>query len=247
MGVLLTLSNMREIEVDSTNPLMLAIAYPPGTSFSITANAVFCATNSQYDCVENFQQVSSIAEVRGSAGNTYYFGSDGLLVLRVVQFPQNFVGDTLFSSSPQWHLWDLTTPGRSTEYALRRFSRSGISLPRGAVGPFLRIAADCSRLGAYCSVTPPNVEPDVCSPGYEQASYDKCCIPNDATDCEYSPMPALTTSSLTAPLRLERVINGDFESGNTDGWFPFGNTQLSAVTSPVNGRWQICPSNCRPQ
>lgn len=63
------------IEVDSSTPLLLAIAYPRGTSFTVKANAAsWCRpTSGKYTCTENFSLASSATEVREGSGNKYYF------------------------------------------------------------------------------------------------------------------------------------------------------------------------------
>jgi len=182
--------DIRFVEVDASTPLILAIAYPLQTSFTITANAAYCSESEWYSCQESFTPVNSVSEVRNSDGNTYYFdASTGLLYLRVIQPPQTFTGDLTFSGTPEWHLWDNDSPGKwGNGKALGRFSRAGVTLPIQAYGPWLEIVADCvSSSGVYCSDAAPttSVDPDdVCSVGYTQVSYDKCC--NLSTgDCEF--------------------------------------------------------------
>jgi len=166
------------IEVSPDSPLMLSIAYPPGTGFTITANAAWCSPSQKYSCKETFSAVSSIEKVRNSLGNTYHVDSNGLLTVRIIQTPQSFVGD------PNWLLPDNNTPGKwGNWYALDRFSRNGVFLPRMAYGPWLDIQANCQRSGAYCAKKPNDISIDVCPQGYTQTAYDKCCNP---TTCLYA-------------------------------------------------------------
>jgi hypothetical protein len=57
------------IEVRWSNPLLLHIQYPIGTSVTITANAETSCTNTViYSCKEVFQKVSSISAVQSTLG-----------------------------------------------------------------------------------------------------------------------------------------------------------------------------------
>ena len=163
------------IEVAPDTPLLLSIAYPIGTSFSVTAHAAWCWEDSEFSCTESFQSVSSREEVRRSEGNVYHVSPDGVLTFRIVQTPQQFVGN------PNWFLpsWsDLDRDGEG--WALQRFERKGVRLPLLEYGPYLEISASCGGSGAYCAG---NIEPTVlstvdavCPPGYVQTSYDQCCM-----------------------------------------------------------------------
>ena len=101
-----------QVEVDASTPLLLAIPYPAGTTFSITAHAVsWCRTSSSRTCSEEFVSVDSVDHVRHSEGNTYYYDTTtSLLYVRVIQFPSSYTGDTVHSNTPTWHLWNLDTP-----------------------------------------------------------------------------------------------------------------------------------------
>lgn len=175
--------SMSAIEVLPNTPLLLGIAYPKGTSFTITANAAYCSPSVKHSCVETFKPVGSVSQVRASNGNTYHFDSNsGLLTIRVVMFPKAFTG------APNWQLWDFKTSGKwgsNGDFALDRFERSDVLLPIAADGPTLKIAADCNRQGAFCRATPPAVNPVVCSAGFEQVAYDKCCRASNLNDCRY--------------------------------------------------------------
>ena len=162
-----------EIEVDPATPLLLSIAYPPGTSFTITANAKFCTPSEKYTCKDNFRRVSSIAEVRKSIGNTYHVDSNGVLTFRVIQTPKTFVG------RPEFFLPQYTDVGRDGNgVALERFERDGIRLPRYTDGNFLLVETNCtaSDSGPYCSEQPMPFDRIVCPPGYSQTGYDTCSL-----------------------------------------------------------------------
>merc|ERR1712157_381342 len=84
---------IKEVEVDPSTPLIIAISYPVDTSFTIRATVGWCSPSSSYSCQEIFTRVNSLAEVRYSAGNTYYFDeTTGLLYLRIVMPPKYFTG-----------------------------------------------------------------------------------------------------------------------------------------------------------
>jgi len=158
-----------EIEVDPATPLLLSIAYPPGTSFNITAHARYCTASEKYTCSEPFHQVNSVAEIRNSLGNTYYVDPQGVLTFRILQLPKTFVG------RPEFFFPQYSDEGRDGfGFALERFDRDGVFLPMYAHGTHLILDADCSTSGAYCSQTPPPYEPNVCSTGYIQTAYDTC-------------------------------------------------------------------------
>jgi len=179
---------IEDIEVDASSPLILGIAYPLGTSFTIKAHAAWCTPNSSYSCIENFTEVNSPIAVRNSAGNTYHFDkTKGLLYLRILMAPQTFTGDKSYTASPTWHLWNYNSPGKgSSIWAIDRFSRANLTLPKFAYGPYMTIEADCETRGAFCSKKPLDTEPEVCSQGYYQVAYDKCCMVSSPTVCEFS-------------------------------------------------------------
>jgi len=181
-GWLLTLNDgapktlrIKYVEVDPSTPLMLGIAYPVGTSFTIRASAAWCTPGAYYSCEEDFTEVDSPNAVRNSAGNTYHFDeSKGLLYLRIIMSPATYTGDTLFTPSPTWHLWDYDTIGKwGSWWAIDRFSRADVTLPKHAYGSYLTIHADCQASGAFCSQRPLEMEPEVCSQS-SQVAYDKC-------------------------------------------------------------------------
>ena len=169
------------IEAGPDTPMLLSIAYPLGTSFTITANAAWCSSSPEYSCQESFHSVNSIAEVRKSIGNTYHFSKEGLLTLRIIQFPQTYVGN------PDWFLPKYTDIGQwGSGYAIPRFERGGVLLPGLSYGPWLDVVANCPASGsnsAYCSQLPPNLDPDVCPAGYLQTAYDACC---SGSNCVYA-------------------------------------------------------------
>ena len=172
------------IEVDSKTPLILAIPYESETSFSITAYAAYCSGE---ECTETFFAVSSVAHVRASQGNTYYYDEvKNLLYVRIIQTPQTYVTD--------WHLWNLDDPNMSggpRTHAVDRFTFSGVTLPSFAYGPYLEIIADCSvgTVLGHCATVPNFVEPEVCPSPYIQVSYDKCCLSEGSSDCYVPTLP----------------------------------------------------------
>jgi len=208
-----------QVEVDSTTPMVLAIPYPPGTSFSVSANAAWCWATSTHACIENFVAVGSPAEVRFSAGNTYHFDTTtNLLHIRIIMFPQSYTGDALFSEASEWHLWDFDSLDNRTPrtHALDRFSFNGITLPKAAhSNAYIQITADCVQTSeGYCANTPEYVEPEVCPSGYIQISYDKCCRSVGSNDCyDFTAPPTVAPTPMPTYDSSLVVLNPGFEDG----------------------------------
>jgi hypothetical protein len=156
------------IEVRPDTPLMIYMAYPPGTSFDIFAFAPYCGSGG---CKEQFVRVSSAAAVRNSLGNTYYFGTDGLLIIRIIQFSGGYIQNSNGWIFPQYN---TTVPWNSNEFLINKFERGGVLLPMMSYGPYIQINANCGT-GTYCSQPPPSLVPNPCLSGFEQVAYDKCC------------------------------------------------------------------------
>jgi hypothetical protein len=159
------------LEVDPNTPLYFSISYPVGTSFSIQAHAAtWCYANANISCVETFTKVDSEQAVRMSLGNTYHVSNDGVLTFRVVETSPKFVGN------PDWFLPSWTDRNiDGTGFALDRFERRGVRLPRDSYGPYLVVEADCPASGAYCTQSSSATNDNVCPDGFEQVSYDTCC------------------------------------------------------------------------
>jgi hypothetical protein len=159
-----------QIEVDPSTPLLLSIAYPLGTSFTIVAHAAWCSDSAEYTCNEIFEPVDSISKVRTSLGNKYHVDSNGVLTFRIIQTPKTFVGNPDFFL-PQWNDEGKWGSG----YAIERFERDGVLLPKMTYGPYLSLDADClSSDGISCTATPATYAPSVCPSGYTQTGYDVC-------------------------------------------------------------------------
>jgi len=145
------------VEVDPDTPLLLGIQYPPGTGVNIVANAAYCQPSSSYSCQETFHRVDSMLEVRESLGNSYYLSAEGLMVTRIIMSPQTFTG------APEWIKPTYETLGKwNSGYALNRFERDGIILPKFPYGPWIDIVADCAG-NVYCSQTTAADEADASS------------------------------------------------------------------------------------
>merc|ERR1719272_2730895 len=96
----------------------------------------------------------------------------------------------MFSSTPKWHRWDSNTIAKwNAGLALERFSRGGVTIPRAKKGSYVMIAAQCSG-NIYCNAKPLNwAKPTVCSNGYEQVAFDKCCKigkTNSPSNCKFA-------------------------------------------------------------
>jgi hypothetical protein len=222
--------NISQIEVMPNTPLLLSVAYPTGTSFTIKAKAVdWCSESCTTSCEELFSRVSSVQKVRHSNGNVYHFDdATGLLTLRVIMYPAAYTGE------PHWKLYNFDDVGSDGEYALKRFERNGILLPHmGYPQAHIEIAADCARNGAYCASAAPATSgyDDVCSNGFDQVSYDLCC--DAANNCQemglLSPTMSPTISAAPTAYDPELVENGDFEDSVFCPWSPVGCT-LDAIS-----------------
>jgi len=167
------------VEVLPETPLVLKIHYPQGTSFSIVSHAAYCSDSQHYTCQRPFYSVASPALVRSSNGDAYHF-SNGLLTLRVTQIPMGFTGN------PSWKLWDFQEVGKwGKGFALDRFERDGLLLPKATGGAYLRVQAQCAGSGPYCSGARGTAEPSPCGQGLVQVSYDKCCQQNNPSVCTF--------------------------------------------------------------
>lgn len=176
------------IEVPPESPMMVSIAYPLGTTFTLTAHAAWCTNSVSNKCQEEFTAVSSIEKVRNGLGNTYHVDENGVITFRVIQTPQSYVGD------PNWFLPSYDTVGKWGQgYALDRFERDGVRLPKLKYGPYLLLEAEnCGATqGVYCTGTPAvngnTYNPNVCSTnGYKQVAYDACCSTSNPSRCEFA-------------------------------------------------------------
>jgi len=119
-----------EIQVDHDTILHLAIPYPAGTTFSVYAQApIWCNPGSPpYQpwnsiCQHFYRQVNSIAEVRSSWGDTYYFDSQNqLLHIRIVSLDSFTYQFGSYGSYNQSQLWNA-----NSTYSTY-FSRDGLNL-----------------------------------------------------------------------------------------------------------------------
>jgi hypothetical protein len=173
--------NITQMEISPSSPLLLSIAYPVGTTITITATAAWCDTTPEYTCVETFKSVASVAAVRNSLGNTYYMSSTGVLTVRIIEFANYYTGN------PKWSLPQYSTPNRDypNAYSLPRFERAGVRLPNDVYDNIIQIRAKCAGTGAYCQGAVANYDPNVCPSGYVQVAYDKCCSISNRKICQF--------------------------------------------------------------
>jgi len=234
-----------QVEVDSSTPLMLVIPFPPGTAFSIIAHGAYCSPSTTHSCTEQFAAADSVAHVRYSQGNMYYYDTTtNLLHVRVIQFPEGFTGDNVNSSTAMWHLWDLDTPNTRSwdprQYALDRFTFNGVTLPKYAHANFLQISADCveGSVSGHCANTPTYVEPEVCPSGFIQVSYDKCCVSFGSKNCYdlTAPPTRSPTASPSFGSGSNVVFNPSFEGDNgLANWYANSGTVVIDDTEKHSG------------
>jgi len=219
-----------QIEVMPNTPLLLSIAYPLGTSFTIKAKAAsWCWESCTRSCKEKFTPVDTVQEVRYSDGNVYHFDeSTGLLTIRVIMFPHYQTGE------PDWKLFNFDDVDSDGDFVLRRFERDGVLLPMIAWEANIEIAADCTRNGAYCATAPPVTSDydDVCDPGFTQTSYDRCC--DASNNCQDMGLLVPTSAPTVTPAPTARnpeiIENGDLEIGNVCPWY-----EVACDMDVVNG------------
>jgi hypothetical protein len=232
-----------QIEVLPTTPLLFSVQYPLGTQIEVTAKAAsWCYSTCDKPCKESFNQVNTVDEVRRSQGNVYHLdASSGLMTIRITMFPDAFTG------SPDWKVFDFDDLGHNGEgYALDRYSRKGVLLPRAAYGAHISIVADCAPGGsnnAYCQQLPDytaDMDSGICSSGFEQVSYDQCCEIRNPSNCEYPEMltapPTLAPGQTAAPSspNPEVLDNGDFEAEDLCPWERRGGVTLDLDTIIVS-------------
>jgi hypothetical protein len=181
----------RQIEISPESMTLISIPYPVGTSFQIRSlSSDWCQDELPYFCNATFTSVSSLTEVRNGPGNTYYVDTKGVLTFRLAQTGY------LYSRKPEFVLPNYTTVARHPEnefWALARFERSGLRLPRLHLSQRYHLQAKCpgdtssSPKNGYCSQTVlTNYDPDVCPTGYIQVAYDKCCQIRQPSRCVFA-------------------------------------------------------------
>jgi len=121
------------VQVNTTDVLLLALPYPSGTTFSIHhQGASWCGT-SWAVCSHAYQPVNSIAAVISAFGDAYYWNNAArTLYLRVVQTADSFgaVGSDVMAWSP-FPVWET-------------FSRAGQTLYVPSSSSSIIITASCS-------------------------------------------------------------------------------------------------------
>eukprot|EP00475_Leptophrys_vorax_P012438 TRINITY_DN1888_c0_g1_i1.p1 TRINITY_DN1888_c0_g1~~TRINITY_DN1888_c0_g1_i1.p1 ORF type:complete len:1154 (-),score=257.11 TRINITY_DN1888_c0_g1_i1:36-3497(-) len=106
-----------QVQVYPQDVLLIALPYPAGTVFNITAGtASWCGTWNNNVCNANFSAVGSVAAVVNGSGNVYFYDSAKyLLYMRIVQQTDSSIGD-----SKVWKQMNLTQ--------LTPFVRGGVTL-----------------------------------------------------------------------------------------------------------------------
>ena len=174
--------NMSMIEVAPGDTMMLSIAYPIGTGFTVYANAEsWCRPKSTVSCRQYLTAASSKDEIRRGNGTSYYVDSNGVLTIKLLEFDRARTGNPNWLGIPSYN----TMASDGVNYAVPRFERDGVILPNFN-GVYFRIQADCAGSGVFCNGTVVNYDPDVCASGYKQVAYDKCCRTSAPTQCTFA-------------------------------------------------------------
>jgi hypothetical protein len=188
--------NITEIEIDPDNVLLLSIAYPIGTVFTLTANAEpWCWLNwdNSAECHETMSAVASVEAVRNGAGNTYHVDVYGVLTFRLFMLARTWTGNPGWLGIPSYGM--IARDG--VNFAVPRFERNGIVLPNFAQGYF-RVEAECGGSGPFCSGAVADYDPNVCAAGYTQVAYDKCCSITTPSQCSFADGTSTTRRRLGA-------------------------------------------------
>lgn len=185
--------DFKRAEINPDSKLLISIPYPSGSSVEVSALTPRCkdATVSGITttCKEIFKQVASIDIVRSGPGNTYHLSSSGVLTFRLAETASRYTG------KPEWSLPNYSTPSNMKEdvWALNRFERGNIILPRLDPTVYYHVQAICPSdsktsppKNGYCPQKVDTYNPDVCSAGFTQMAYDRCCQVNNLKNCIYS-------------------------------------------------------------
>jgi len=148
-------------QVTPGTKLMVAFAYPAGTTFTVTAKTITSQCDPTKElCEAVFTEVQTSEAVRNSPGNVYAFD-----------------GTYLYLSIPS--VYNLLSKKYSMKWApangLMATSAAGITIPWMARGTFsLEIRATCGGTGTYCSGTVTDTAPPACSGGLTRTSINFC-------------------------------------------------------------------------
>ena len=188
--------NITEIEIDPSHVLLLSIAYPKGTVFTITANAEWwCWLGGNARCKETMTAVSSVDLVRNGSGNTYYVDSNGVLTFRLFQIARTWVGNPTWFGVPSYNM--IARDG--INFAVPRYERNGVIVPQSTQAWF-RVQATCNGTGVFCDGTFIDYDPNVCEAGYTQVAYDKCCSTSNPNQCTFADGSKVTGRRLGSPV-----------------------------------------------
>lgn len=162
--------NISHIQAADDTTLMLALPYPPDTTFEVRGVLDrFCNPQNNLLCNVLLHSVGSIQEVRQAPGDAYYF--DGTyLYLRLVSMARGI--HRLGTTASGWQ--PLTGSGT----CCGDFARAGLSLPdTGSFNYKLYVQAACSESPTdpgRCSSSVTNTPPPACPPGQAQVAINKC-------------------------------------------------------------------------
>lgn len=174
--------------------LMMAIAYPPGTTFTVRAIVKkFCKPEKGHICNETLAMAASVDEVRYAPGNKFYWDGTYLYV-RMVSFGRAQGKRYLGTTTDGWHATDGVS-----------FERSGIVLPdRGNANFVLSIDAHCTPNAtdtAMCAGAVTSAPPPACGPGEVQVAVDMCLpaaqAASSASTTDSASMSAASSTSMS--------------------------------------------------
>lgn len=193
------------IQLPTSHPLLLlAISYPPGTTFNVRATtARWCTPRAGRKlCEEEYTAVDSVAAIRASLGNVYHYDEvTGHLYLPIVQNSNK----DLSAGTGIWQ----PTPSDV-------FDRGGLSLMgRTSSGYAIEVIANCAAgtTSGYCDVEP-SVPPLTCPQGESPVGIDRCG--NSGGSPSPTPVPEEGTSSdLPESEPMEEDVDPQLEDGGS--------------------------------
>ena len=114
--------SISRVQLPEAKPkLLIAVSYPPGTSFTIQATTKSSCNTATKLCSHMYTEVGSVDAVRASDGDTYHFDGTHLYML-VVQNGNSELG-TPMRRTVKCGRWRTTTRGRGLSVTGSTFRR----------------------------------------------------------------------------------------------------------------------------
>ncbi|GBG34566.1 G8 domain-containing protein DDB_G0286311 [Hondaea fermentalgiana] len=162
----------RRAQIDEDDTVLVAIPYPPETTFTITYVAASWCGTSWATCEQEFTSVSSLQMVTEGNGDTYFYDADRQLLF--FRYVQQVAGSLDFSEAPAYG-------NLGTSY----YVRNGMRIPPYMWGGTIELSASGCALNDtdanYCALSSYSAEGICQDYGYpgnaSQVAYDSCVTP----------------------------------------------------------------------